>query len=200
MNLKQEILYFGKILLKNENIQEKQKYCEKAKHKYEIFNHISKVSLIENNSDLSSQIDDFISNIKDEIIYAELIIYIFRYFFQKNIFCYEIISNFNELEFTKIIEREINFVKLIKLTRDSSSSSIHILMNTSKLIDKKSIVPISNRKKISSNESLKKEIRGVIELKGGYYLAGSKNAKIGIFNQKDLELKGNLHLENIDEI
>ena len=73
-------------------------------------------------------------------------------------------------------------------------------MNTSKLIDKKSIVPISKRKMISSNESLKKEIRGVIELKGGYYLAGSKDAKIAIFSQKDLQLKGKLHLENIDEI
>ena len=44
------------------------------------------------------------------------------------------------------------------------------------------------------------EIRGIIELKGGYYLAGSKEGNIGIFNSEKLDLIQNFRLNGIKNI
>ena len=57
------------------------------------------------------------------------------------------------------------------------------------------IIPISERNRIYSDKSLGSEIRGIIELKGGYYLAGSMEGNIGIFEQEHLELKQVLRMK-----
>ena len=47
---------------------------------------------------------------------------------------------------------------------------------------------MSQKKKIESKISLNGEITGVVQLKGSFYLAGSKNNEIGIFEKNELKL------------
>ena len=88
LNSNHDIIYFDKILLKKEVIENKQIYCEKAKHLYEILNHLSKIRELEKDKEESLEIRDFSLDFLDETKYAELIISIFNYFYKKNIFSY----------------------------------------------------------------------------------------------------------------
>ena len=60
--------------------------------------------------------------------------------------------------------------------------------------------PISERERIQSDDSLKSEIRGIVELKGGYYLAGSKKGYIGIYESKELKLINKFKIKEIKDI
>lgn len=53
---------------------------------------------------------------------------------------------------------------------------------------------------IKSKIDLDGEITGIVQLKGAFYLAGSKKNEIGIFDKNELELIGKFSLENINEI
>ena len=200
LNSNHEIIYFDKILLKQEDIENKQIYYEKAKHLYEILNHFSKIRELEKEMKESLEIRDFSLDFLDEIKYAELIISAFNYFYQKNIFSYEIILNFNELDFYDIIKYYISINKFISLSRQSSYFKIHLIKKSPGTKAKRYIIPMSQKKMIKSKISLNGEITEVVQLKGSFYLASTKNNEIGIFEKNKLELIGKLNLKNIKEI
>jgi hypothetical protein len=150
LNSNHEIIDFDKILLKQEDIEKKKIYCEKAKHLYEILNHLSKIRELENNKQESLEILDFSLGFLDEIKYAELIVSVFNYFYQKNIFSYEIILNFNELDFYSNIKYGISIKKFISLSKQSSSSIVHLIMKSPGTKVKRSIIPMSEKKLIQS--------------------------------------------------
>ena len=200
LNSNHEIIDFDKILLKQEDIEKKKIYCEKAKHLYEILNHLSKIRELENNKQESLEILDFSLGFLDEIKYAELIVSVFNYFYQKNIFSYEIILNFNELDFYSNIKYGISIKKFISLSKQSSSSIVHLIMKSPGTKVKRSIIPMSEKKLIQSKSSLNDVITGIVQLKKSYYLAGSKKNEIGIFEKNELNLIGKFNLKNINEI
>jgi WD40 repeat protein len=75
-------------------------------------------------------------------------------------------------------------------------------MQSPDVLEKKriKIIPLSHRNKIRSKYELDSEIRGVIEIKGGYYLAGSKEGNIGIFDSEKLDLIQNFRINGIINI
>ena len=200
LNSNHEIIDFDKILLKKEEIENKKIYCEKAKHLYEILNHASKIRELENDKEESLEILDFSLGFLDEIKYAELIVSVFSYFYQKNIFCYEIILNFNELDFYHSIKYGVSIKKFISFSKQSSSSIVHLIMKSPGTKVKRSVIPMSEKEMIQSKISLNDVIIGVVQLKKGFYLAGSKKNEIGIFEKNELKLIGKFNLENINEI
>ena len=200
LNSNHEVICFDKILLTQEEIEKKKAYCEKAKHLYEMINHLSKIRAIEKEKEESLEYHDFCLSFLDEIKYAELIVSVFNYFYQKSIFSYEIILNFNELDFHNSIKNRINIQKFISLSNLSSSSIIHLIMKSPGTEVKRSIIPLSEKKMIKSKIFLDGAITGITQLKGSFYLAGSKKNEIGIFDKKELKLVGKFSLENIKEI
>jgi len=200
LNLNHEIIYFDKILLTEKEIENKKIYCEKAKHLYEILNHLSKIRSIEKDKEESLEYLDFCLGFLDEIKYAELIVSVFNYFYQKNLFSYEIILNFNELDFHNNIKYRINIQKIISLSKQSSCPIVHLIMKSPGTKLKRSYIPLSEKEMIKSKIDLDGEITGIIQLKGAFYLAGSKKNEIGIFDKNELKLIGKFSLENINEI
>ena len=65
---------------------------------------------------------------------------------------------------------------------------------------KRSVIPMSEKEMIQSKISLNDVIIGVVQLKKGFYLAGSKKNELGIFEKNELKLIGKFNLENINEI
>jgi len=146
LSLNHEIIYFDKILLKQEDIENKQTYYEKAKHLCEILNHLSKIRELEKEKKESLEIRDFSLDFFDEVKYVELIISVFNYFYQKNIFSYEIILNFNELDFYDIIKNYISINKFISLSSQSSDFKIHLIKKSPGTKAKRYIIPMSQKK------------------------------------------------------
>ena len=200
MELRHEFTDFNQFTSKwDDEIYIKQNCCNKAKKVLKIFQNISEIKLMEMNIKESSEIDAFIKRLKNEIKYAELIISAFQYFCAKKSFCYELISNFHELQFNEKIKESINFLKIFGDFKNILQPSFHFIMKSPDTMElnRAIIIPLSQRKKIVSNVCLNGEIRGIIELKGGYFLGGTKNADIGIYNSKDLQLKAKLKLLNL---
>ena len=135
----------------------------------------------------------------NQIIYADLIIFIFNYFFEKNSLFYELISNFNELNFNEKITENMNFSEIFENYQNLTQTSFHIIKNSPDTIElnRKTIIPLCQLKRIETKEELKGEIRGIIELRGGYYLSGTKEADIGIYNSNTLELKTKLKFKSM---
>ena len=119
----------------------------------------------------------------------------------KKSLCYEIISNFNEIKYNKALD-DIDIKAIFDSTNQFLEPSFHIIKESPDMVEKNriKIIPLSERNLILSENSLSSEIRGIIELRGGYYLAGSMDGYIGIYEQEKLELKQRFKLEGISNI
>ena len=197
-----KFIFFEKITPKENEIYKKEQCCKKAKYLLIIFRTIAEIKDIEFEILKSMEINNFVKRLSNEIKFAEIIISTFQYFYEKNILCYELISNFNEINFNEKIIENMNIREIINDYQNLLGPSFHIIMKSMKSTDikelkNKKIIPLSERKKIISDLSLIDEIRGIIQLSGGYYLAGSKSADIGIFDYKSLEFKGRIKVSEI---
>ena len=194
-----EFVYFSKIVPKDNDICIKKKGYEKAKKIIKLFKTISEIKLIELNINESNEINAFIKRLTNEIKYAGLIISAFLYFFEKKAFCYELISNFNELKFNEKIQENINFSDIFQNYQNLLEPLFHILMKSPDTIEynRNIIIPICQRKNVKSDEGLNGEIRGIIELKEGFFLAGTKEGDTGIYDSKELKFKSKLDSENL---
>lgn len=195
-----EYINFTQITSKYDaEINIKQECCNKMKKLLKIFQIISEIKLIELNILEKAEIDEFIGRLKIEISYAELIISSFQYFLEKKSLCYEIISNFYELKFNEKIKEDINFVEIFEDFKNVLKPSFHFIMKSSDTIElnRSIIIPLSQKKRINAKGCLNGEIRGIVELKGGFIFSGTKDGDIGIFDSKELKLKTKLKLTNL---
>ena len=198
--LSHDFIKFNKITSKcKDDVCFKQKCCNKAKKLIKIFQTISEIKSIESNIIESSEIDAFIKRLKNEIKYAELIISSFQHFYEKKSFCYELISNFYDLKFNEKIQENINFLKIFEDFKNILRPSFHFIMKSPDTIElnRSLIIPLCRRKRIDSDQNLNGEIRGIVELKGGFFFSGTKEGDLGIFDSKDLKLKTKLKLDNL---
>ena len=197
--LSHDFIYLSKITPKYGDISFKKKCCSKAKKIVEIFKNISEIKLIEKKEKEYSDINAFVERLSNEIKYAELIISSFQYFFDKNSLCYELISNFNELNFNEKISQDINIGDIFQNSKNLLLPSFHIIMKSpdSNELTSSIIIPLCQRKKIESKRELNGEIRGIVELKDGFILAGTKEADIGVFDLKNLHLEYKLEFKNL---
>ena len=197
---KHEFIIFENIL-DIEKLHFKQELCKKVKNMCQIFQNISEIQNIQNQYNESIRYHNLSERLLRENKYAEIIISNFSYFYEKKALCYELIGNFNDLVFNKLLKK-INLQELFAENNNFLDSSFHVINQSKNIVEKNKvkIVPISKKNIISSDISLGDEIRGVAELKGDYYLAGSKNGIIGIFSLKDLNLIKKFTLKGIDSI
>ena len=197
---KHEFIIYENILMENE-IKEKRQYCDKIKNLCEVFKNISEIKFKEGKFKEGTKFQKVFERFSRENKFAEIIISTFSYFLEQKSLCYEIISNFNEIGFNKEL-KEIDIKRFFDKENNLLESPFHIIMQSNDIIETKKvkIIPLSNRERIESKISLDSEIRGLIELKGGYYLAGSLDGKLCIFDSAKLELKQNLKINGINKI
>ena len=197
---KHELIIFENIFDKKE-IKQKINICHKVKSLSQIYKSISEIKFREMKLNDWKRYQNISERFSRENKYAEIIISTLNYFLNKKSLCYEIISNFNEIKYNKVLE-DININEIFDATNQILEPSFHIINESVDMIDKNriKIIPISERKRIYTENSLGTEIRGIIELKGGYYLAGSMDGNIGIYDQDKLELKQIFKLEGISNI
>ena len=188
-------------ILDEKEIKQKVDICHKVKSLSQIYKSISEIRLRENKLKASKRYLNISERFSRENKYSEIIISTFDYFLNKKSLCYEIISNFNEIKYNKALD-DIDIKAIFDATNQFLEPSFHIIKESPDMIEKNriKIIPISERNRIYSDKSLGSEIRGIIELKGGYYLAGSMEGNIGIFEQEHLELKQVFKLEGISNI
>ena len=199
LKIKHELISFNDIIEKKE-ISKKVNLCKKVKSLAQIFKSISEINLLEGKEKEGKRNNNIAERFSRENKYAEIIISTFNYFLNKKALCYEIISNFNELNFNKVL-KEIDIKSIFDSKDNFLEPAFHIINQSPDLIENnKKIIPLSERKKICGNISLNKQIRGIIELKGGYYLSGSMDGDIGIYDSTNLELKQKLRIEGINNI
>ena len=193
-----ELFPFNKGLIEKD-INQKNKYLAKAKNLINIFKNIAKIREAENDIEKSMELNFIINRLSNEVKYAELIFSTFESFIQKNVFCFELIMNFNELNFNEKIQKKMNINEILEDFNNLLGQSFHIVEKSSDTVDlgKIKIIPLCERKSIKSNSDLTEEIRGIIELKGGLILAGSKSNDIAIFDSKEMKLKGTLSFSKI---
>ena len=197
---KHEFIIYENILDEGE-ISNKTYLCKKMKCLCEIFKKVSEMKFLEYNIKEGMKYQNIAERLSRENKFAEIIISSFSYFKEKNSLCYELISNFNDINYNKELIK-IDIRQIFDKTNDILGSAFHIIMQSPDIIEKKKvkIVPLCHKTRIDSDNSLGSEIRGIIELKGGYYLAGSKEGIIGIFDSEKLELKQNFRIKGINKI
>ena len=199
LGYKHKIIFFGD-LLEFKDLEDKINFCRKVKSLSQVFKSISEIRFLESKSKEAKRYNNISERFTRENRFAEIIISTFFYFSKKKALFYEIISNFNEIIYNKVL-KEIDIQSIFDSSNKILESPFHIIQQSPEVIEiKKKIIPLSERNKIYSNKSLNSEIRGLIELKCGYYLVGSMNGDIGIFERKQLELKQTLRLEGITNI
>ena len=187
-------------LLEIEDLEDKIKFCKKVKSLSQVYKSISEIRFMESKSKEAKRYKNISERFARENRFAEIIIATFFYFSTKKAICYEIISNFNEIIYNKSL-KEIDIQSIFDSTNKILEPSFHIIQQSPDVIEiKKKIIPLSQRNKICSDKSLNSEIRGLMEIKGGYYLVGSMNGEIGIFEKTQLELKQTLRIEGITNI
>jgi len=200
LGLKHDIIIYDNIFEKKD-LYEKITLCKKVKYLSHIFKDISETQYLESHSSEGSKYNNIYERFTRENKLAEIIISTFSYFYEKKALCYELISNFNDINFDKEL-KSINVKSIFDTINNSLESSFHIIMQSPDVLEKKriKIIPLSHRKQSRSKYELDSEIRGLIELKGGYYLAGSKGGNIGIFDSEKLDLIQNFRLNGIQNI
>ena len=188
-------------ILEEKDIKEKINLCKKVKNLSHIFKDISNIKYLEFHSNEGKKYNNIYERFSRENKFAEIIIATFLYFFEKKALCYELVSNFNEIKYQKEL-KELDINSLFNTMNNILEPSFHIVLQSPDVLEKNKIkiIPLSNRKRITSKSTLDSEIRGLIELKGGFYLAASKEGNIGIFDSEKLELKQNFRLEGIKNI
>ena len=196
---KHEFITYENIFDKKE-INEKANLCKKVKCLAKIFKSISEIKYLESKYKEGYRYHNISERFSRENKFAEIIISTFNYFLNKKALCYEIIHNFNEIIYNKAL-KEIDIKSIFDSSNNILEESFHIIRQSPDVIEnKKKIIPLSERNRIYSEKSLDSEIRGIIELKGGYYLVGSMDGDIGIFDSEKLELKQQFRLEGINNI
>ena len=199
LRIKHEFISFDDIIEKKE-INKKINICKKVKNLAQIFKSISEIKLLEGKEKEGKRYNNIAERFSRENKYAEIIISTFYYFLDKKALSYEIISNFNELNFNKAL-KEIDIKTILDSKNISSQPIFHIINQSPDIVEnKKKIIPLSERKKICSNISLNSQIMGIIELKGGYYLSGGIDGDLGIYDSTNLELKQKFRIEGINNI
>ena len=199
LKIKHELVSFGDIIEKKE-INHKVNLYKKVKSLSQILKSISEIKLLEGKEKEGKRSNNISERFSKENKYAEIVISTFNYFLNKKALCYEIISNFNELNFNKVLN-DIDIKSFFDSKDNFLEPAFHIINQSPGLTEnKKKVIPLSERKKICSKISLDKQIRGIIELKGGYYLAGSMDGDIGIYDSINLELKQKLRIDGITNI
>ena len=196
---KHELIVYDNIFDKKE-IKGKVNLCKKVKSLVKIFESISEIKKLESKYEEGERYHNIAERFSRENKLAEIIISTFNYFLNKKALCYEIITNFNEINYNKAL-KEIDIKSIFDSSDNILEESFHIIRQSSDIIEnKKKIIPLSERNRIYSEKSLASEIRGIIELKSGYYIVASINGIIGIFDSEKLELKQYFRLEGINNI
>ena len=197
---KHEFIVYDNILVEKE-LKEKANICNKVKSLSQIYNNISIIKLRENKLEESKRYQNISERFSLENKYAEIIISTLDYFLDKKTLCYEIIFNFNEIKYNKALY-DIDIKAIFETTNQILEPSFHIIMESFDMIEKNriKIIPLSERYKIHSDFSLSSEIRGIIELKGGYYLAANIEGKVCVFDEQKLKLQQTFKLEGINNI
>ena len=196
---KHEFITYENIFDKKE-INEKANLCKKVKCLAKIFKSISEIKYLESKYKEGYRYHNISERFSLENKLAEIIISTFNYFLNKKALCYEIIHNFNEIIYNKAL-KEIDIKSIFDSSNNILEESFHIIRQSPDVIEnKKKIIPLSDRNRLYSEKSLDSEIRGIIELKGGFYLVGSMDGDIGIFDSEKLELKQQFRLEGINNI
>ena len=181
-------------------INNKVNLCKKVKRLSQTFKNVSEIKFLEFDKKKAKRYNNIYERFSRENNFAEIIISTFHYFLNKKALCYEIIYNFNGLIFNKELNK-IDIKSIFDSANNFLEPAFHIINQSPDIIEiKKKIIPLSGRNRINSKESLNSEIRGTIELKSGYYLAGNMDGDIGIFNSSDLILKQKFRLEGISNI
>ena len=200
LGLKHEFIVFDNIF-EEKSLYEKKTLCKKVKHLSHIFKDFSEIQYLEGHFSEGSKYNNIYERFTRENKLVEIIISTFSYFYEKKALCYELISSFNDINFDKEL-KSINVKSIIDAINNLLEHSFHIIMQSPDVLEKKriKIIPLSHRNKSRSNYELDSEIRGLIELKGGYYLAGSKGGEIGIFDSEKLDLIQNFRLYGIKNI
>ena len=198
-NLHEFIIYDNMILYKD--INEKINLCKKIKRLSNILKNISEIKELEHNVDENWRYKKIYQRFYRENKFAEIIISSFFYFYEKKALCYELISNFNQIKYNRRLN-EINIISFLISISNLLEPSFHLIMQSPDILEKHKIkiVPLCERIRIYSDKSMDEEIRGLIELKNKYYIAGSKNGIIGIYDNKNLNLKQYFRLEGIKNI
>ena len=200
LGLKHEFIFYDNIF-EEKDLDEKITLCKKVKNLSHIFKDISEIQYLEGHIAEGNKYNNIYERFTQENKLAEIIISTFSYFYEKKALCYELISNFNDINFKKELKK-INVKSIFDTINDLLEPSFHIIIQSPDVLEKKriKIIPLSHRNKSRSEYELDSEIRGIIELKGGYYLAGSKEGNIGIFNSEKLDLIQNFRLNGIKNI
>jgi len=200
LGLKHEFIVYDNIFEKKD-VYEKITLCKKVKHLSHIFKDISEIQYLESHKSEGSKYNNLYKRFTRENKLAEIIISTFSYFYENKALCYELISNFNDINFDKRL-KIINVRSMFDTINNLLEPSFHIIMQSPDILEKKriKIIPLSHRNQSSSKCELDSEIRGLIELRGGYYLAGSKGGNIGIFDSEKLDMIQNFRLNGIQNI
>ena len=200
LGLKHEFIIYDNIF-EEKDLDEKITLCKKVKNLSHIFKDISEIQYLEGHISEGRKYNNIYERLTRENKLAEIIISTFSYFYGKKALCYELISNFNDINFDKEL-KSINVKYIFDAINNLLEPSFHIIMQSPDILEKNriKIIPLSDRNKSHSKNELDSEIRGIIELKGGYYLAGSKEGNIGIFDSEKLGLIQNFRLNGIKNI
>ena len=200
LGLKHEFIVYDDIF-EEKDLAGKIKLCKKVEYLSYIFKDISEIQYLEGHISEGNKYNNIYERFTRENKLAELIISTFYFFYEKKALCYELISNFNDINFDKELE-SINVKSIFDTINNLLEPSFHIIMQSPDVLEQKriKIIPLSYRNKNHFKYELESEIRGLIELKGGYYLAGSKEGNIVIFDSEKLDLLQNLRLNGIKNI
>ena len=199
LGLKHDIFDFDNILDKKE-LNTKINLCQKVKSLSQIFKSISEIKRLESKIKAAKRYYNISERFSRENKFAEIMISTLNYFLNKKSLCYEIISNFNEIQYNKELN-EININSIFDNTNQILEPCFHIINQSVDIPEiKNKIIPLSERNEIIAKNALSSEIRGIIELKDGYYLLGSLNGDIGIYDKLNLELKQKFRIKGIDKI
>ena len=200
LDLKHEFIVYDNIF-EEKDLNEKITLCKKVKNLSHICKDISEIQYLEGHKSEGSKYNNIYERFTRENKLAEIIISTFSYFYEQKALCYELISNFNDINFNKEL-KSINVTSIFDTINNLLEPSFHIIMQSPEVLEKKriKIIPLSHRNQSRSKYELDSEIRGIIELKGGYYLAGSKEGNIGIFGSEKLDLIQKFRINGIINI
>ena len=200
LGLKHEFIVYDNVF-EEKDLDEKIILCKKVKNLSHIFKDISEIQYLEGHISEKIKYNNIYERFKRENKLAEIIISTFSYFYEKKALCYELISNFNDINFDKEL-KSINVKSIFDTINDLLEPSFHIIMQSPDILEKKriKIIPLFHRNKSRSEYELDSEIRGIIELKDGYYLVGSKEGNIVILDSEKLDLIQNFRLDGIENI
>jgi len=100
LGLKHEFIVYDNIFEKKD-LNEKISLCKKVKYLSHIFKDISEIQYLENHISEGSKYNNLYKRFIRENKLAEIIISTFSYFYENKALCYELISNFNDINFDK---------------------------------------------------------------------------------------------------